>query len=745
MQLCGSAVRSDDDAEIPIPASMLKQLIKADPLSAPSTPLRCSRSTTPPPTTQQLGATPSPLMLNPMTEEDWTARQISSNLKLSFVDDHSRKLLTGVKLHLCREGGELKPVTLRFDRIKSMFSIHFDRSCDTVDEQKKVDHDDNDTILLPVSSIASIKESKTSFTTKLRPSVALGDNLKQLRFECSSAARKDGVVDGFKTLVDANRPLTLKRRNSRRSTIDRSLIRLSNLSRQSVVGLPITEEDAATNASDSSPQQRIRVHEAEPAQPLLPNHHSSTPAEQGMELTLVDPAAEMVLKMPILGSGSKEEHMAIPKDFPILPVGSLGGGDVTMNPWCATDVCSISDVTEAFREMFGVKKQQQQQHRDLVVDDSLIGDKSGYCFDAALFVAEDMALTEQSGQLMPIQQQPAAVPIAPKPSRDMSKPRDDTVRNRADNVNKQAKHWQGLKNTITFSAHARQSPFLQTARSMGDIEGLGEKQGGPKSPSKEFFLIQAVDDMFDQLIPDAAGTASPERNGGEDVLYYDSDPEDVRERTFRRGSRQAIAEHSNRSEQAVPIQTLQLPREIIHSKSLTDAHIKTIVDLMKNCKLNLLWHPNGTEEDPIPRPMCVKAWIERGTYLMNQNFVQPKFMWKAAHEADLKSQRKVNLLVEKVDLLEIFRIDSHVKTIDRTAYPMALQQCCFAVKTKTNYFLFQASTKKEKAHIVFGLKLMVARLASLLIVRDMAAVEEFFESVETTVPGKVPDWIRGTK
>jgi hypothetical protein len=118
-------------------------------------------------------------------------------------------------------------------------------------------------------------------------------------------------------------------------------------------------------------------------------------------------------------------------------------------------------------------------------------------------------------------------------------------------------------------------------------------------------------------------------------------------------------------------------------------------------------------------------------------------MWKPTFEGELGNRRKINLSVEYFDLLEIARIDNSPQDIDRSVYPLAHEPSCFAIKTKTDYFLFQAQSVGEKFQIVFGLKLVVARLASLLIVRDMTAVEEFFEPVDAVVPGQAPSWATG--
>ena len=46
------------------------------------------------------GASPSPLYLNPMTDEDWWSRNLSSELKLTLSDDEIHSLEEGVRLFM---------------------------------------------------------------------------------------------------------------------------------------------------------------------------------------------------------------------------------------------------------------------------------------------------------------------------------------------------------------------------------------------------------------------------------------------------------------------------------------------------------------------------------------------------------------------------------------------------------------------------------------------------------------------
>lgn len=129
---------------------------------------------------------------------------------------------------------------------------------------------------------------------------------------------------------------------------------------------------------------------------------------------------------------------------------------------------------------------------------------------------------------------------------------------------------------------------------------------------------------------------------------------------------------------------------------------------------------------------------------MNQLFVHPKFMWKPAFEPHLTTQRKVNVNADKLDLLGVSRVYS-MTTIDRRRHPFALQSKCFALEFHDEEFVFQARTTKERDDLVFAFKLLIARLASLLLTRDFRAIEEFFEPVDSSVPGRAPDWTQARR
>jgi hypothetical protein len=683
------------------------------------------------------GATPSPLFLNPMTDEDWSSRKLSSTLKLTLSHDDTRQLMEGVHIMLLR-GEVRRPVTIKFDATNATLCILFQHDTDIGDEKKLDDFVTGNPLRVPVMSIARLTQANTSFAIKFKSS---DYGIHELCFECSSLAQSDAIVDGLKAFIEVNNPLPRRRWLPQLKSSVLNQHEFSPLEgRFSPISLteePSRDEIGSPNQSPRRPcdsPARLRMHEA-----FNPCHKPlSTPAEQGMEVTLIDvtvvdrETSSNQIEIPLLNESystdsdatmTKPSYRTVESVDVVFPeslfessfaISPLGAAPMTLNPWCANDICTITSVTEAFGELFGIGVMEPKN--DAYFPECFnagIASTDVPCFYSAFLPAEEMT-----------------TPIQSSGSDEYLRKRslgNDTIRNRSDNITRQARYWQELKNDMTFEIVRRGVSHIQRTKSMDETD-FTRAIVEPRQ-------VSLLDSVFDHLYAPSSPSVMNQPDDEDLLYYYDSDPESTRERSFRGGSRQTERFETRH------VPKFRLPRAIVRSRSLSDTDIKTVVDVMKSCTLHFLWHPNPTAEDPFPKPRCVQAWIERGTYLLNQNFVQPKFMWKPVHEAQLASRRKINLKVEKFDLLEIARIDCNPQYIDRSIYPLAHTPSCFVIKTKSSGYLFQACSVEEKIHVVFGLKLVVARLASLLICRDMAAVDEFFEPTDAAVPGNAPMWL----
>jgi hypothetical protein len=84
--------------------------------------------------------------------------------------------------------------------------------------------------------------------------------------------------------------------------------------------------------------------------------------------------------------------------------------------------------------------------------------------------------------------------------------------------------------------------------------------------------------------------------------------------------------------------------------------------------------------------------------------------------------------------MDVHRI-LEVKDLDRNRHPFAKRQHCFTVKTIHSSYLFEAGSTVERDRIIRGLKLVIARLATKLIVADPSLADEFFLLTPSHCPG----------
>ena len=91
-----------------------------------------------------------------------------------------------------------------------------------------------------------------------------------------------------------------------------------------------------------------------------------------------------------------------------------------------------------------------------------------------------------------------------------------------------------------------------------------------------------------------------------------------------------------------------------------------------------------------------------------------------------------------MDLLDISRILAP-RTIDRKLHPLAKQKCSLTIETFDHNLLFEARDVNDRAIMVQGLKGLVSRLASKIIVGDEDVFDEYFQPFGA-VPGEAPKW-----
>lgn len=214
-------------------------------------------------------------------------------------------------------------------------------------------------------------------------------------------------------------------------------------------------------------------------------------------------------------------------------------------------------------------------------------------------------------------------------------------------------------------------------------------------------------------------------NAEEKDTGYDSDPSEILCRTkisHPKGVRR-ISTFSSLSDSA--------KKELDYTSFFGKMH-----GLM-NSRKTLVWH--GTEDNT---QEAVKAWIEPGSQLQSV-LIQPKFMWQQTLGKDKRDTERRVLkarIFHSLDLLDITKIVA-TEQIDRVKYPFAKRSCSFVVQSFEKELVFEAVCETERDDIVDGLKMMVARLGSKILVGDGQVLNEFFTPMGASVPGDVPAFI----
>ncbi len=149
---------------------------------------------------------------------------------------------------------------------------------------------------------------------------------------------------------------------------------------------------------------------------------------------------------------------------------------------------------------------------------------------------------------------------------------------------------------------------------------------------------------------------------------------------------------------------------------------------LMNGRYTLIWHCcDRLRKSKVGTPLAVAAWFERGQQLQTL-LIQPKFMWRPLRPPPPQhhhgaAERHTDYY--GIDLLDITRV-IEVNRVDRNIYPLAKKACSFYVVTLDQKLLFETRTKMERKWLVNGLKLMVARLGSKLLVEDHDVFDEYF-------------------
>jgi hypothetical protein len=238
--------------------------------------------------------------------------------------------------------------------------------------------------------------------------------------------------------------------------------------------------------------------------------------------------------------GCQSQALAAVED---VELAAMAANQVSAGPWCTDDVCtaSLKDFATTMKGIFEMKQkpkegqQPNNEKRRAIAEEFITGVLGAPPTMASLLSVKDIWNT--AAEERPV------------------KKRKKRLENRSRSIGAQAARLNRLRNRMTFKAaeFTEKMPFVQVISSFDDMERSGrfsrkphssELPGGPKPGDSSNFLNNVVDNMLTEETPDS----------DEDILYYDSDPEDAREYALKRGPRRAIADRENKTLESTPRQ-----------------------------------------------------------------------------------------------------------------------------------------------------------------------------------------------
>mmetsp|Transcript_20466 Transcript_20466/g.30740 ORF Transcript_20466/g.30740 Transcript_20466/m.30740 type:complete len:629 (+) Transcript_20466:46-1932(+) len=217
------------------------------------------------------------------------------------------------------------------------------------------------------------------------------------------------------------------------------------------------------------------------------------------------------------------------------------------------------------------------------------------------------------------------------------------------------------------------------------------------------------------------------------ALCYDSDPGEFVPTT-------KTQHHKNRSKPTESRKMNDSRLEFDENDLIDEEMCEDIVFEQLTTRRLMVWHQEANQNSCEP-PVAIHAWIETGTQL-NTTLIQPKFCWQEAYtrKPDKKSVLQNALTFHAVDLLDISKIIPVDGIVTRDRYPFVKRNSCFLIEAfgGSHSMVFEARDETERQDIIDGLKLVVSRLGSKIIVGDGTVLNEFFTPFGAQVPGDIP-------
>jgi len=304
---------------------------------------------------------------------------------------------------------------------------------------------------------------------------------------------------------------------------------------------------------------------------------------------------------------------------------------------------------------------------------------------------------------------------------------------------------ESTRQTSLSSPSTSFEPTILATRSQDIDSGKGSLNHNTEPCSKSVFFGFFQKSHNDQSTKNDSDEASYD-------LYYDSDPgthdgsdkmnpNELRKIISVKGRRnRTIGGCNNIGSDLHNFEIYFLPKQIsllqsldVHNFDINDSVlVSQLIKELTSGSFSFIWHPkksiekkSGFSNSP---PDLIKAWFEMGSCL-KKTLLQPKFVWRTNRSLLHASKRaKVRSIKapEYVELLNIVRIIVPSE-VDRRVHPFVNKDCVFIIVTSSDdESVFEAATRMERDKFVFALKIIVARLASKIIVGDKDVFDEFF-------------------
>lgn len=213
-------------------------------------------------------------------------------------------------------------------------------------------------------------------------------------------------------------------------------------------------------------------------------------------------------------------------------------------PWCTDDICtaSLKDFADKMRGIFEVKQEFNEGVYATGAKQRAMAEEyiSGFLGDTSM----NEFLSVKDLWTVPATQHSKS-----------KQPKIRRLQNRARSVDGTAIRVKNLKTQMTFNgADTKTKSFVQITHSFDDVNRAGKWDREKDSPGLK------IGGQFDSSAYLDKDLSEMKEVNGNEILYYDSDPEGSRERTLKRGPRRAMATRARALDEKVKTK----PREALN-------------------------------------------------------------------------------------------------------------------------------------------------------------------------------------